>query len=165
MPLLPPPPKNSGPRIINLAVCAILVGALSFAFSFEGCVSSGIRPDALHYQNPYVVKMTVTGYCNCGKCCGWRYNWYGKPVTSTGGKTKKIGLTASGVRARPGTVAVDTSKYPFGTIFEIPGYGYARAEDIGGAIKGEHLDAWFPSHEKARKWGKKTLEVKVWLPK
>ena len=48
---------------------------------------------------------------------------------------------------------------------EIPGYGYGRVEDIGGALKGARLDAWFPSHSEALKWGKKTLDVKVWLPK
>ena len=81
------------------------------------------------------------------------------------GKTKKVGMTASGVRARTGTVAADIKKYPYGTIVEIPGYGYGRVEDVGGAIKGEHLDAWFPSHSEALKWGKQTLDVKVWLPK
>ena len=72
---------------------------------------------------------------------------------------------ASGVRARTGTIAADIKKYPYGTIVEIPGYGYGRVEDIGGAIKGEHLDAWFPHHAEALKWGKQTLNVKVWLPK
>ena len=74
-------------------------------------------------------------------------------------------MTASGTRAHLGTLAADTSYYPFGTIIEIPGYGYGRVEDRGGAIKGQHVDAWFFSHDQAMQWGKKRLPVKVWLPK
>ena len=28
-----------------------------------------------------------------------------------------------------------------------------RAEDVGGAIKGRHIDVWFPSHREALKFG------------
>lgn len=152
---------------VKLAVTAVLISFLAFAFS-GGCTTIAIRPDSEHYEAPFKKKVTVTGYCNCQKCCGWKYTWYGRSVYSHGkseGKYKKVGITSSGTRARSGTLAGDLSKYPYGTIVEIPGYGYGRVEDIGGAIKGEHFDAWFPSHEKAWEWGKKTVEVKIWLPK
>ena len=51
---------------------------------------------------------------------------------------------------------------PFGTVVEIPGYGYGRVEDRGGAIKGDRLDLWFPSHEAALQWGRKKLQVRIW---
>ena len=162
---IPPATERQPPRLVPALATAVLVALLAAAFSFEGCATMAIRPDSAHYRKPVVVKMTVTGYCNCRKCCGWRYTWYGKPVYDKSGKTKKVGMTASGVRARTGTIAADIKKYPYGTIVEIPGYGYGRVEDIGGAIKGEHLDAWFPHHAEALKWGKQTLNVKVWLPK
>jgi 3D (Asp-Asp-Asp) domain-containing protein len=81
------------------------------------------------------------------------------------GKPKKVGITASGTRARKGTIAADTRKYPFGTIMYIEGYGYGRVEDRGGAIKGEHIDLYFRSHKQALEWGKKTKRVKIWVPR
>jgi 3D (Asp-Asp-Asp) domain-containing protein len=72
-------------------------------------------------------------------------------------------MTASGVMARSGTIAADTSLYPFGTVLYIEGYGYGRVEDRGGAIKGARLDLWFPSHRAALAWGRrKQTPVKVW---
>jgi 3D (Asp-Asp-Asp) domain-containing protein len=131
-----------------------------------GCATDTIRPPPA--AKPHEVVMTVTGYCNCGECCGWRRTWYGRPVYASGpgkGRRKQIGVTASGRRARHGTVAADTSRYPFGTIVHVPGYGYGRVSDVGGAIKGDKLDVWFPSHAEAVRWGKQTLKVRVWLPR
>jgi 3D (Asp-Asp-Asp) domain-containing protein len=110
--------------------------------------------------------MLVTGYCHCGKCCGWHRNWLLRPVYSSGtlkGKPKKVGQTASGRMAHHGTIAADTNRYPFGTIMHVPGYGYGRVEDRGGGIRGDHIDIYFPSHKQALLWGKKQLTVKVWL--
>ena len=41
-------------------------------------------------------ELLVTGYCNCGKCCGWRKKWFffGEPVYDYGnlrGTPKKVG--------------------------------------------------------------------------
>lgn len=106
----------------------------------------------------------VTGYCNCGKCCGWKRNWFGfgEPVYDYGpmkGKPKVIGITASGTKAKPGTIAADPKKYKFGTHLYVPGYGAGTVEDIGGSIKGNHIDIWFPTHEEARRWGRRWLKV------
>ena len=46
----------------------------------------------------------------------------------------------------------------------IPGYGYGRVEDTGGAINGQHIDLYRPNHWFARHWGVKTTKVKIWLP-
>ena len=75
-----------------------------------------------------------------------------------------MGITSSGVLARPGTIAADTSIYPSGTIMHIPGYGYGRVEDTGGAITGKHIDLYRPNHWFARQWGVRSKPVKVWLP-
>ena len=109
--------------------------------------------------------MLVTGYCNCEKCCGWKRSWFGfgKPVYNYGpnkGKPKKVGVTASGVVASSGTVAADPKVFGFGTKLDIPGYGVGRVEDVGGAIKGRHIDLWFPTHSEALKWGARWLRVK-----
>ena len=148
---------------------AVLAGALlPLLIWVSGCVSNTIRPP--EGRQPVVMTMEITGYCNCGDCCGWHrpYFGFGSPVFSSGpnkGKPKEVGVTASGTRTRPGTVAADTSVLPFGTIVYVEGYGYGRVEDRGGAIKGNKLDLWFPSHNEALKWGRqKNVQVKVWKP-
>ena len=101
--------------------------------------------------------LTVTGYCKCGICCGWKRNWRFQPVYAYGpskGKPKKVGITSSGTRAVRGTIAADTRLFPYGTIIQIPGYGWGRVEDIGGAIKGRHIDLFFDSHQEALEWGR-----------
>ena len=108
----------------------------------------------------------VTGYCNCGKCCGWKRGWFGfgAPVYNYGkmkGKPKRIGITSSGARARHGTVAADPKVFKLGSRLSIPGYGIGRVEDVGGAIKGRHIDVWFASHEKALEWGSRWLKVEL----
>jgi len=104
----------------------------------------------------------VTGYCDCGICCGWTRRWFGlgAPVYNYGkmkGKRKRVGITASGTRTRHGTLAADPKLFAFGTRLSIPGYGTGTVEDVGGSIKGRHIDAWFPSHEDARRWGARKL--------
>lgn len=108
----------------------------------------------------------TTGYCNCGKCCGWKRSWFGfgSPVYSYGrlkGRPKKVGITASGTKAHHGTIAADLKLYPMGTHLNVPGYGKGVVEDIGGAIKGQHIDLWFPTHEEAKRWGKRWLKIDV----
>ena len=108
----------------------------------------------------------VTGYCNCGQCCGWEWSETecGQPVYSYGpmkGKPKEVGRTARGTLARKGTVAADPKVFPFGTRLVVPGYGTGTVEDVGGAIKGRHIDVWFPSHEEAVQWGRRELPVRV----
>lgn len=147
----------------RLLIAFFAIGAAALVFS-GGCLSMSMRPNARDFERPVEVSVVATGYCNCQKCCDWRYTWYGKPVTKSG-RPKKVGLTASGTRARRGTIAADTSVYPMGTIIEIPGYGFGRVEDRGGAIKGQRLDLWFRRHGEALKWGRKNVKVKVWIPK
>ena len=107
----------------------------------------------------------VTGYCSCGECCGWERGLFGfgEPVHSVGpqkGRPKRVGVTASGTMATNGTIAADTRLYPFGTRLHVPGYGTGTVEDVGGSIRGRHIDVWFPTHEAARRWGARWLKVK-----
>ena len=139
------------------------LAALTLCALCAGC--GGIRPPrGVEAQEREVV---VTGYCDCGQCCGWERSWLrlGAPIYASGplkGQRKAVGVTASGGRTRHGTAAVDRKRFAFGTIFEVPGYGYARAEDVGGAIQGDHIDLWFPSHQAAKNWGKRRLRIRFW---
>jgi 3D (Asp-Asp-Asp) domain-containing protein len=148
-------------RMKGAIQCALLAAVVVTA---GGC--RRIRPPGR--EKPALRRVVVaTGYCPCGKCCSWHRNWLGVPVYSTGssrGKRKHVGITASGARARTGTIAADTRVYPFGTVMYVEGYGYGRVEDRGGGIKGQHIDLYFPSHRQALEWGRKNARIAVWYP-
>lgn len=137
--------------------CAVMIVLMT-----SGCAS--IRPP--RGVKPVECHMLVTAYCTCQKCCGWTRNWYGSPVYAGGplkGKHKKVGITASGTKAKKGTIAADLSLYPYNTIMFIPGYGYGRVEDCGGGVKGQHIELFYASHSDALEWGKQNKYVKIWF--
>lgn len=64
-----------------------------------------------------------------------------------------------------GTIAADTSHYPFGTEMYVPGYGWGVVEDRGSAIKGPNrIDLYFDSHSDALQWGRRKVKVQVYKP-
>jgi len=66
---------------------------------------------------------------------------------------------------RDGTIAADTKYYPFGTRMYVPGYGWGKVEDRGGAIKGpDRIDLYFNSHNEALQWGRKKVKVNIEPP-
>ncbi len=85
----------------------------------------------------------TTAYCSCEKCCDKDPSdeWYG--------------ITTTGTKVKWGTVAVDRKVIKLGHKLRIDGFPNTtfRAEDVGGAITGNHLDIWFPSHEAALEFG------------
>ncbi len=91
----------------------------------------------------------ATAYCSCERCCDKDPSdrWYG--------------ITASGKRAQWGTVAVDRRVIKLGSKLRIEGYPDTifRAEDVGGAIKGNHIDVWFPSHSEALEFGVQNIVI------
>jgi 3D (Asp-Asp-Asp) domain-containing protein len=99
--------------------------------------------------NRHIVKMLVTAYCPCTKCCG----------------ENASGITASGklVSYNGGRFVAADPSLSFGTKLIIPGYSSAPVEvlDRGGAIRGNHLDVFFPTHQQALDWGRRLVEVTV----
>ncbi len=71
------------------------------------------------------------------------------------------GITASGIRAQYGVVAVDPRVIPLGTKLYVEGYGYCVAADTGGAIKGNKIDLCFNSYSEAVNYGRKNVMVYV----
>jgi len=69
------------------------------------------------------------------------------------------GITAIGLRARKGIVAVDPRVIPLGTKLYIPGYGEALAADTGGRIKGNRIDLCFESLEECFRHGKRKIKI------
>ncbi|GAX59321.1 hypothetical protein SCALIN_C01_0252 [Candidatus Scalindua japonica] len=101
------------------------------------------------FNNVNAEVFKATAYCSCNKCCDKDPSdkWYG--------------ITATGKRARWGTVAVDKKVIKLGSKLRIKGFPNTifRAEDVGGAIKGNRIDVWFPSHREALKFGVKRIVV------
>ena len=58
------------------------------------------------------------------------------------------------------TIAVDKRKIKLGSKVQINGKTYV-AEDVGGGVKGKHIDVFFKSHKQTKRFGKKT-GVKVY---
>lgn len=90
----------------------------------------------------YVGECTVTYYCPCEKCCG---QW-------------ADGLTATGLPAGPGVVAVDPEVIPLGATVIIDGQRYLAA-DTG--VTGKHVDVCLPDHEDTVAHGVRI--AKVWV--
>jgi len=86
--------------------------------------------------------MLVTGYDDS-------YESTGKNPGDPG-----YGITTSGKRAGPGTIAAPRD-IPFGTGMFVPTYGCGTVQDRGGAIAHMHIDLWFSTEKEALNWGKK----------
>lgn len=142
-------------------VLLLLIAGCYMRDAYHGSIS---RPRGV---KPRRYTLLTTGYCPCGECCNWRRNWLLQPVIASGpreGAPKAIGITASGTEARHGTIAADTNIFPFGTVMYVPDYGYGRVEDIGGKVRGYHIDLFFKDHSAAMEWGRQTKKVQVWFP-
>ncbi len=57
--------------------------------------------------------------------------------------------------------AVDPRVIPLGTVLWVPGYGLARAEDIGGKVRGKHVDLFFLDLKTAFAWVRRTEAVTI----
>jgi 3D (Asp-Asp-Asp) domain-containing protein len=76
------------------------------------------------------------------------------------------GITKSGAPVSNLTVAADLSVFPMGTVLYIDGVGIRVVQDIGGAIKGNHLDVAIEgTHENALRWPLGNSQQKVWVLK
>lgn len=93
---------------------------------------------------------TITYYDCCAACCG-----------------NAAGITYSGTQAVPyETCAVDQAVIPLGSAVTVD-YGdgelhHYRADDIGGGVKGNHIDICVASHEEALSLGRRTATV-YWM--
>lgn len=87
-------------------------------------------------------EFTVSAYCACERCCN---QW-------------ADGITASGIPAEPGVVAVDPTVISLGSYVMIDGVEYLAA-DTGGAIKGNRIDVFCEDHQSALEYGVQSHEV------
>ncbi len=111
------------------------------------------RGDLSRYSEVFTMTATAyhAGYSSTGKSPGDKY----------------YGMTASGTKVRPGVVAVDPKVIPLGTKLYVQStdgrvdYGYAFAEDTGGAIKGNKIDLYFETPKEVKNFGRRTVKVYV----
>lgn len=96
----------------------------------------------------------LTAYCSCKKCCGkWANN---RPLDENG---NEIVYGSIGERLTAGySIAVDPDVIPYGTEVVINEKTY-KAQDCGGAIKGNEIDVYFDDHENALEFGVQYAEV------
>lgn len=71
------------------------------------------------------------------------------------------GVTASGLPAGHGVVAVDPDIIPLGTKVFVPGYGVAIAADTGGIIEGHMIDLCMDDYGDAIAFGRRDIEVYI----
>ena len=104
--------------------------------------SSGSTETAEHGSGRDLGQFKLTAYCPCYSCSeGW-------------GR-----MTSSGNLAQERhTIATDPSVIPEGTKVEINGVVYT-AEDIGGGVRGNHIDIFYESHEECLQFGVRYAEV------
>ena len=90
----------------------------------------------------------------------FKLSWYSPKEL---GKEKPEQLhTSTGKIPKEGrTIAVDPKLIPYGSIVYIQDYGLYVAEDCGGAIKGNRIDVFTVSYNKALSMGHKVAQV--WL--
>lgn len=84
----------------------------------------------------------LTAYCPCRSCSeGW-------------GRSTSSGAVA----ASNHTIAVDRNVIPMGSRLLINGVVYT-AEDVGGGVKGKHVDIFFDNHAQTKQFGSQSAEV------
>jgi 3D (Asp-Asp-Asp) domain-containing protein len=147
--------NKSGIKFLSAAIPLICLFFIGAAREAPPLVNVGpvelLHDDVAGPPVPHVVWMEVTAYCPCTKCCG--PNAHG--ITASG---KDVGYNG-GV-----FVAADTDVYAFGSKFSIPGYHDGQSVEVidrGSAIKGDHLDVFFPTHQQALQWGRQRLPVTI----
>ena len=145
-------PADASIELLHDASTSAAADSKPFAASVASSVLKSLVPPPVVPAVPQftVRMMEVTAYCACKKCCGPRAQGItasGRPVTYNGGRF----------------VAADKA-ISFNTKLVIPGYGDGQAVpvlDRGGAIKGDKLDVYFPTHAEARQWGRRFIPVTV----
>ena len=148
----PPPPQPelfaSLPKLANNEMAAPF-SKPTIETSYDPAIDLPKNSEKPKKSEWKTVRMRVTSYCPCKKCCG----------------KLAEGITASGHKISWGNRFVAAPKnIPFGSEIIIPGYNNGKAVkvlDRGRVIKGNRLDVFYNTHHTAGDWGTKYLDVKI----
>ena len=133
------PDETAAQKIFNIAAPDTLAGSYELTDAARDKVKKvGKKMDSFVF----------TGYCPCVSCSGQWGNG-----------------TATGTVCQAGwTIAVDPLIIPLGSGVVIDNHLY-HAEDVGGGIKGNHIDVFFNKHEEAVAFGKQSGRSVTVIPK
>ena len=105
----------------------------------------------------YINKTSSSSSSNSGSSMNVARKLTVKAYAYTGG-----GYTATGTKAKYGTLAVDPKVIPYGTKVYIKELDKVfTAEDCGGGIKGNKVDIYMNSQSACRNWGVKTITLQI----
>jgi uncharacterized protein YabE (DUF348 family) len=106
-------------------------------------------------KNRVIAMGTITAVSRGNQLLNFREARYmeASAYTYTGNRT------ATGRNPEVGMVAVDPQVIPMGSRMYIEGYGFARAADTGGSIKGNRLDIFLEDRSQCLNWGRRTVKV------
>lgn len=136
--------KNVAITLVILSNSVVSVGYMDKSITIKK--ASVAVQDNKTVNKDYIEKeFKLTAYCPCKQCSG-----------------KWGNSTASGKKAKSDhTVAVDKNVIPLGTMVEIGGKKYT-AEDVGGGVKGNHIDIYFNTHQETVEFGVKYQNIKIY---
>lgn len=123
---------------------AIVAKTDSFEIPCSAETPVGFYADYEHHTT-----FTVTHYCGCSICCG---------TYSSGSESEAWGASGSRLEAFV-SVAVDPRVIPLGTVLHDADGRLYRAEDTGGAIKGNRIDLFVGDHQEALNLGVREMEL------
>ncbi len=124
-------------RIVRMPRERVIAHGIAAYASLARVAEQGFA-SALHFAGS-AIRMVATAYtAGCFRCSG---------------------ITASGVRAGFGVIAVDPRVIPLGSKLFIPGYGRAVAGDTGGAIVGHRVDLGFNTLRDALQYGTRPVTI------
>jgi len=116
-----------------------------------------------------VVTATFASAAKAGPDAPWNRRSVQKSVRMLATAYCDRGPTKSGIPAQPGVVAADIRQLPIGTRLRVvaPGQSYDGVYtvlDTGSAIKGRDLDIFMTSCSRAKRFGKRSVQVRVLPP-
>ena len=114
-----------------------------------------IKQESAEEKKEYISlgEFKLTAYCSCEKCCGiWAYNRPNGVVYGAIGEELKEGYS----------IAVDPNIISYGSEVIINGKTY-KAQDCGGAIKGNRIDVYFNDHDDALEFGVQYADIFIKL--
>ena len=139
--------KAIGRLVLILIVCLFFLPA--FLPKQKEVIEPKKEEAVVEIPSKYLGEFSISHYCSCPICTS----------------TPKGSRTATGHIPREGrTVAVDTKLIPLHSVIYVEGLGTFVAEDIGGGVKGKHLDIYIDDHQRALGLG--TLggkKLKIWV--
>ena len=120
-------------------------------------ISTTVESKVLKASKPQIV---LTGTVQLASRGGVDFSYSQKRRMLATAYTHTGNHAATGTTPRSGAVAVDPKVIPLSAGLYIDGYGFARAEDTGGAIKGDKIDVFLNTYE-TKRFGRRWVNVYI----